>query len=62
MARPRLNQFAEDLGINRSSAKKLMKQARGLKDGGSETLEKYMSEKKYKGPMPKTRSGKDDTE
>ncbi len=62
MARPRLNQFAEDLGINRSSAKKLMKQARGRKDGGSETLEKYMSEKKYKGPMPKTRSGKDDTE
>jgi len=43
MARPRLNQFAEDLGINRSSAKKLMKQARGRKDGGSETLEKYMS-------------------
>jgi len=43
MARPRLNQFAEDLGINRSSAKKLMKQARGRKDGGSETMEKYMS-------------------
>src|SRR6056300_1282323 len=62
MAGPRINQFADDLGINRSSAKKLMKKARGRKDGGSETLEKYMSEKKYKGPMPKTRSGKDDTE
>jgi len=43
MARPRLNQFAEDLSINRSSAKKLMKQSRGRKDGGSETLEKYIS-------------------
>ncbi len=43
MAGPRINQFADDLGINRSSAKKLMKKARGRKDGGSETLEKYMS-------------------
>ena len=43
MAGPRINQFADDLGINRSSAKKLMEKARGRKDGGSETLEKYMS-------------------
>ena len=43
MAGPRINQFAGDLGINRSSAKKLLKKARGRKDGGSETLEKYMS-------------------
>lgn len=43
MAGPRINQFADDLGITRSSAKKLMKKARGRKDGGSETLEKYMS-------------------
>jgi hypothetical protein len=42
MAGPRINQFADDLGINRSSAKKLMKKARGRKDGGSETLEKHM--------------------
>ena len=62
MPGPRINQFAGDLGISRSSAKKLLKKARGRKDGGSETLEKYMSEKKYKGPMPKTRSGKDDTD
>jgi hypothetical protein len=41
MAKVRLNQFAEDLGINRSSAKKLMKQARGRKDGGSNVIEKY---------------------
>ena len=46
MAKPRLNQFADDLGITRSAAKKLMNKARGRKDGGSETLEKYMSEKK----------------
>ena len=62
MAGPRINQFAGDLGINRSSAKKLLKKARGRKDGGSETLEKYMSDKKYTGPMPKTRSGEDDTD
>ena len=43
MAGPRINQFADDLGINRSSAKKLMAKARGRKDGGSETLEKHMS-------------------
>ena len=43
MAKVRLNQFAEDLGVSRSAAKKLLKKARGRKDGGSETLEKYMS-------------------
>ena len=43
MPGPRINQFAGDLGISRSSAKKLLKKARGRKDGGSETLEKYMS-------------------
>jgi len=43
MARPRLNQFADDLSITRGSAQKLMKEARGRKDGGSETLEKHMS-------------------
>ena len=58
MARPRLNQFADDLGITRSSAKKLMKKARGRKDGGSETLEKYMSDKKYTGPLPKSKPAK----
>lgn len=43
MAGPRINQFADDLGVSRSAAQKLMKKARGRKDGGSETLEKYMS-------------------
>ena len=41
MAKVRLNQFAEDLGINRSSAQKLMKKARGRKDGGSNVIKKY---------------------
>ena len=43
MPRARVNQFADDLGISRGSAKKLMAKARGRKDGGSETLEKHMS-------------------
>ena len=43
MAKVRLNQFAEDLGVSRSAAQKLMKKARGRKDGGSEILEKNMS-------------------
>jgi recombination DNA repair RAD52 pathway protein len=44
MAGPRINQFADDLGVSRSSAKKLLKKARGRKDGGSETLKKYSPE------------------
>jgi hypothetical protein len=53
MAKPRLNQFADDLGITRSAAKKLMNKARGRKDGGSQTVEKHMGEMK----KPKTRTG-----
>lgn len=56
MAGPRINQFADDLGINRSSAKKLMKKARGRKDGGSETLEKHM------GSVAKPQTEKEDAE
>lgn len=56
MAGPRINQFADDLGINRSSAKKLMKKARGRKDGGSETLEKYM------GSVAKPQTAEEDAE
>lgn len=51
MARPRLNQFAEDLGVSRSAAQKLMKKARGRRDGGSEVLEKNMADR-----MPKPKS------
>jgi len=56
MAGPRINQFADDLGINRSSAKKLMKKARGRKDGGSETLEKHM------GSVAKPQTAEEDAE
>ena len=41
MPRPRLNQFAEDLGISRGSAKKLMAKARGRSDEGSNIMDKY---------------------
>jgi hypothetical protein len=44
MAGPRINQFAGDLGISRNSANKLMKKARGRKDGGSGIIEKYSPE------------------
>ena len=41
MSRPRINQFADDLGVSRKSAEKLIKKARGRKDGGSNVIEKY---------------------
>lgn len=53
MAKPRVNQFADDLGVSRSAAQKLMKKARGRKDGGSQTVEKHMGKMK----TPKTRTG-----
>tara|TARA_Y100000996_G_scaffold412370_1_gene398309 strand:- start:13526 stop:13750 length:225 start_codon:yes stop_codon:yes gene_type:complete len=46
MPRPRLNQFAEDLGISRGSAEKLMAKARGRRDGGSTVLENTMNKTK----------------
>ena len=56
MAGPRINQFADDLGVSRSAAQKLMKKARGRKDGGSETLEKHM------GSVVKPQTEKEDAE
>ena len=44
MAKPRISQFADDLHISRSKANKLMKKARGRKDGGSEILDSYSPE------------------
>lgn len=44
MSRPRINQFADDLGVSRKSAEKLIKKARGRKDGGSNVIEKYSPE------------------
>ena len=48
MARPRVNQFADDLNISRPKANKLMKKARGRKDGGSEILDSYSPELRKK--------------
>ena len=48
MARPRVSQFADDLNISRPKANKLMKKARGRKDGGSEILDSYSPELRKK--------------
>ena len=57
MGKPRVNQFAEDLGISRSEAMNLIKAGRNRKDGGSKVLENNMSKMKGKignsvGPIP----------
>lgn len=57
MGKPRVNQFAEDLGISRSEAMKLIKAGRNRRDGGSTVLENSMSKMKGKignsvGPIP----------
>lgn len=41
MAKPRLNQFAEDLGVSRGKAQSLMKKARTRRDGGASIINKY---------------------
>jgi len=43
MARPRIRQFADDLGIGYGKAKSLIEEGRRRKDGGSQTLENNMS-------------------
>tara|TARA_B100001057_G_C22686513_1_gene885918 strand:+ start:468 stop:908 length:441 start_codon:yes stop_codon:yes gene_type:complete len=57
MARPRVNQFANDLSISRNQAVKLINKGRSKKDGGSQVLESNMNKMKgYKkggvGPIP----------
>jgi len=46
MVRPRINQFADDLGVTRSQAVKLINEGRRRRDGGSQTVETHMSEVK----------------
>jgi len=46
MARPRITQFANDLGISRNAAKKLVDKGRGRSDGGSNVLDSYSPELK----------------
>jgi len=38
MVRPRINQFADDMGITRSKAVKLINEGRRRSDGGSPTV------------------------
>lgn len=52
MVRPRINQFADDLGVTRSQAVKLINEGRRRRDGGSQTVEKNMGKMK----LPKARS------
>ena len=44
MARPRVNQFAKDMGLTRNQAQKLINEGRRRKDGGSEILDSYSPE------------------
>ncbi len=60
MARPRVNQFADDLGISRREALNLMNKGRRRSDGGSAVLESNMNKMKgykeggsKKVPLPK---------
>ena len=43
MARPRIRQFAGDMGISYDEAKNLIEKGRGRRDGGSEVLETNMN-------------------
>ena len=42
MARPRIRQFAGDMGISYDEAKRLVEEGRRRRDGGSEVLERNM--------------------
>ena len=44
MARPRVNQFAKDMGLSRNQAQRLINEGRRRKDGGSEILDSYSPE------------------
>ena len=53
MARPRINQFADDLSISRNQAVNLINKGRSKKDGGSQVLERSMAEMVGPIAMPK---------
>ena len=42
MARPRIRQFADDMGISYDEAKNLIEKGRSRRDGGAQILESYM--------------------
>lgn len=43
MARPRVKQFADDIGVTRNKAKQLIEQGRSRRDGGSQTMNKHLN-------------------
>jgi hypothetical protein len=53
MARPRIQQFADDMGISYDEAKKLINKGRGRTDGGSQVLESNMRKMTVPKPKPK---------
>ena len=53
MTRPRIQQFADDMGISYDEARKLIKRGRGRTDGGSQTLESNMRKMTTPKPKPK---------
>ncbi len=67
MARPRIRQFAGDMGISYDEAKNLIEKGRGRRDGGSQVLETNMNKmrgykkggtKKMARPTPLSESDK----
>ena len=56
MVRPRINQFADDMGITRSQAVKLINEGRRRRDGGSQTVEKNMGKMKLPKHVPRAQS------
>ena len=53
MARPRAAQFGRDIGVSTAGAKKLINEGRRRNDGGSQVLERHMSEMKEKVTPPR---------
>lgn len=43
MPRPRVKQFADDIGVTRSRAEQLIAQGRSRRDGGSQTMRKHLN-------------------
>ena len=56
MARPRIRQFADDLGISYDEAKNLIEKGRSRRDGGAQVLERHMRKSPAKPSRKKKRS------
>jgi len=56
MARPRIRQFADDMGISYDEAKNLIEKGRRRRDGGAQVLERHMRKSPAKPSRKKKRS------